>query len=636
MQAIGFGEWTLQPDSGELSRRGTTIRLQEQCLQVLLALLERPGQVVTRDELIARLWPHVVVDYETSLKSVIRKLRLALDDNAEQPRYIETLPRKGYRFIAASAPAAAQVQTEVTVPSTSSTRRYRARWMIATAALALAVILAITIAMRPVEPDHIRLGVLPFENLSPDPTNAFFADGLHEEVLATLANRATAIDVISRTTMLSYRAGGKSLSDIARELNLTHVLEGSVRRDSDALRVTVQLIDARKDDHVWSQTYDRHLGNTMTLQSQLAADVVAQLAHTLLAGGELLPSSNPAAYDVYLRALVAMQSLTQRSPPEDFARIDGWLSDAIGLDAAFAAAYAQRAQLYLLKYVLNLDLSDANREAARADIEAAKRLAGGAATVALARARFAGLFEGGPAKGLEALDIPAVAVSKEPNVLRWRAFYLCRVGRFEEGLATYRQAAALDPANASIFSVWERELWGLRRPAEALRVVQSYNEHGPGRLRIGDLEFAFTGNTVRLRRELTAPDAAIADDIRLLALFDLLRYEGRFAELIEVVTQTALDTVRLGGFRDYGAPGTGGKPIAELRGWAYLFNGDVSAAASEAQHMLAFIERQHVTSHDAWHTRMLAAQAALFSGHRQQAIAETRWRCNWLPIISRR
>lgn len=628
MQRIVFDDWTLIPASGELTRGGTSVRLQEQALQVLLALLERPGEVVTREELIARLWPNVVVDYESSLKSVVRKLRLALADDAEHPRYVETLPRKGYRFVGTLAVAAPSDS-----PARAEAHRLRAwrRPLIGALTAAAFALLGAVVHYGP-SSQRIRLGVMPLENLSPDPTNAFFADGLHEEIIGTLASRASDMDVISRTTMMSYRGELKAVADIARELSVTHVLEGSVRREGREVRVAVQLIEARTDRRLWSQSYDRELGNAMTLQSEVANAVAAQLAVKLAnRGGGLPPSRHPDAYDAYLKALLALRAVDQRTPTADFARIEQWLSDAIALDGSFAAAYVQRAQLRLSAYVQNHDVSEHNRNAARLDIETARRLAGDAVAVVQASSRYSALFEAGPDEAFAILDSPELAASREPAVLLWRAFFLLRAGRAEQGLAAYAQAAALDPGNPSIAGAWERELWALRRPAEALAVVRDFNERQPGSMRFGDLEFAFTGDTARLRADIEAASPRMAADSRLLALFDLFRYERRFAELDELLRGLHADTVRVGGFREYGAPGTGSKPVAELLGWAELLNDASAQAADEGRALLAFVASQTATPHNAWHLRMLAAEGALFLGDRARAVEDTRAALDMTP-----
>lgn len=620
MRQIIFGEWTLATESGELSRGGPPVRLQAQVLQVLLALLDRPGEVVTREELIARLWPQVVVDYDTSLKSIVRKLRMALLDDAERPRYIETLPRKGYRFIGTIvADGAAIAPAMATVPPTG--RRWSRMHWLGAAALAV-VALAATVAVLHPSEQPIRLAVMPFENLTSDPANAFFADSLHEEVVTALRGSSTEWDVVPRATMMSYRARTDPAA-AAVDLGATHVLEVSVRRDAENVRVNVSLTRAHDSRHLWTQTYDRVLRNSMTLQSEVAAAVAAQLAVKLSnRGGGLAPSAHPEAHDLFRRALAAMQSLDERTPAQTLDRAEEWLDRAIALDETFAAAYVRRAQLRISKYVLNHDVSDANREAALRDIERARSLAGDTVAVVQASSRHSALFVTGPDAAVAILDTLELAASREPDVLLWRGFFLCRAGRTKQGLEEYALAARLDPGNAAIVGSWERELWALRRPLEALDVVQAYNARQIATLDFGDLELAFTGRTERLRGELEASE--MAPDSRLVASFDLLRFERSFTKLAGLLAQFDGDAVRVGGFRDYGLPGTGEKPVAELEGWASLLLDQHAAAAAAGHEVLAFVDGQTLTLHNDWHLRMLQAEAALFAGDHERAVRHAR------------
>ena len=289
--AASFDGWVLLRDPLELLRDGKRSTLQDLPLQILELLSSRPGQLVTREELVAHLWPKGVVDFDAGINTAMRKLRAALGDDAAAPRYIETVPRQGYRFLVTAqrepAPAAA-------VTSVAATARRRWPWAPATVGVAVAIVIAIAIAMAwsvialrgssdPGAPaaQNYRLAVLPFENLSPDPANAFFADGMHEEILSSLANVAN-LEVISRTTMMQYRRTPKAVAEITKELRITHLLEGTVRREGALVRMTLQLIDARDDRHLWSRTFDRKLTDVMTLQSQVAAEIAGQLRRSLM------------------------------------------------------------------------------------------------------------------------------------------------------------------------------------------------------------------------------------------------------------------------------------------------------------------------------------------------------------------
>jgi DNA-binding winged helix-turn-helix (wHTH) protein len=250
-----FDDWTLYRAPLELFRGEQPVKLQEQPLQILEALVRKPGELVTREELTARLWPDTIVDFDASLNTAVRKLRAALAEDAEAPKYLETVPRQGYRFAGAlEGPAAAP---SIEAPPAAAPA-HRPPWrrtsvaLIALVGLAGAAALAFVLirstggaagANVGARPSIDRLAVLPFENLSPDPANAFFADGMHEELLSALGSRARKLEVISRTTMMTYRGRPTDVRALARDLGATHVLEGSVRREATpAMRCAISPI----------------------------------------------------------------------------------------------------------------------------------------------------------------------------------------------------------------------------------------------------------------------------------------------------------------------------------------------------------------------------------------------------------
>src|SRR6202140_1159672 len=252
-----FGLFEVDTRSGELRRQGSKVNLQEQPFQVLVLLLERHGDVVTREELNERLWPeNTFVDFERGLNKAINKLRVALRDDAEKPRFIETLPQHGYRFIA-PVENIAPVRDRV----------------------------------RPQHPPNIdSLAVLPLENLSGDPAQEYFSDGLTEELICAVA-RIASLRVISRTSVMPYKGSRKSLPAIAKELCVDAVVEGSVTRSDQKVRITVQLIYAPDDRHLWSGRYERELRDILQLQAEIAEDIASQI-HKLVVPGQ--PPSVPA------------------------------------------------------------------------------------------------------------------------------------------------------------------------------------------------------------------------------------------------------------------------------------------------------------------------------------------------------
>src|SRR6266704_4267357 len=224
---VRFGIFELDADAGELRKQGTRMKLQEQPLQMLQVLLQRPGEIVTREELQQKIWPSdTFVDFDHGLYNAIKRLREALGDDAEKPQYIETSPRRGYRFIGKS---------EAATPAPASRIQ--------------------------------SLAVLPLENLSRDPEQEYFAEGLTEALITTLA-KIGELRVISRTSAMQYKGVHKPLREIARELEVDTILEGTVLRVGRRVRITAQLIDAPKESHLWAESYDRELRDELSLQAE--------------------------------------------------------------------------------------------------------------------------------------------------------------------------------------------------------------------------------------------------------------------------------------------------------------------------------------------------------------------------------
>lgn len=290
---IHFGAFELDVHTGELHKDGLKIKLQGQPIQVLIALLEHPGEVVTREELRQRLWrSDTFVDFEHNLNSAVKRLREAVGDSAENPRFIETLPRHGYRFIAPVA--------EQTLPVHRSQMRIRALWI---AALAVVMMVALVVGLhmgdlrqrlfgRATSAPVTSLAVLPLENLSGSDEEEYFADGMTEELITELG-RIHALKVISRQSVMQYKGTNKPVPQIARELHVEALVQGSVLRADGRVRITVQLMRAVPEEHLWAQSYERDLGDVIALQGEVARDIANQIRVTLTpeeqAQGQVLP-----------------------------------------------------------------------------------------------------------------------------------------------------------------------------------------------------------------------------------------------------------------------------------------------------------------------------------------------------------
>jgi len=274
---VRFGTYEVSLQSGEVRKAGLRIRVQQQPMKLLEILLEHPGEVVTREELRSRVWPSESFgDFDQALNIAIGKLRSALGDSAESPRFIETLPKRGYRFIAdvsvvdTDARPKRQEPVGGELPATDPGHTIqgaglavvaeRRLWPTRRVIIALALVIIISLSIlsvwlfrsRATAPTGIRsIAVLPLENLSGDASQNYFADGMTDELITDLA-QISALRVISRTSVMAYKGARKPLLQIARELNVDAVIEGSVLRSGDQVRITAQLIEASTDKHLWS------------------------------------------------------------------------------------------------------------------------------------------------------------------------------------------------------------------------------------------------------------------------------------------------------------------------------------------------------------------------------------------------
>ena len=405
--ALRFGPYEADLRSAELRKNGQKIKIQEQPFQVLAMLLAQPGQMVTREELRKKLWAtDTFVDFEHGLNTAIRKVREALEDSAVTPHFIETLARRGYRFVAPvkRAPACAS------------------------------------------EAEIRSIAVLPLENLSGDQAQEYFADALTEELVTNLGKAGT-LRVISRTSVMHYKGSKKALPEIARELNVDAVVEGTVRRQGNRVRVTANLIHAATDCHLWAEAYEHDLKNMLAAQSDVTSAIAGDIRQKLTPEGErrvVAPSPhpvNPEAYDAYLRGRYYAQRLTR----EGVQKSSEFFGRAIQVDSLYAPAYAALADSYV-QASLNLGRQRENicaqgRECARRALALDPGLAEAHAAVAGVAFRFDWDWALAENEFEHALLL-------NPNLATVRESYgefLMRMGRCDESIAEYKRAQSLDP-----------------------------------------------------------------------------------------------------------------------------------------------------------------------------------------------
>ncbi len=361
---LRFEDFELDVRAGELRKGGVRMRLRGQPLQVLEILLERAGDVVTREELQSQIWPaDTFVDFDHSLHNAIARIREVLGDSAENPRYIETLPRRGYRYIGpvedAQAPPAAAEKTGNAgeVVSLAEPGKPQSRLSVVVRAAILCAVVALGLVAwaawrsahaKPAAASIHSLAVLPLSNLSGDPSEEFFSDGMTDQLITDLA-KVGSLRVISRTSVMQYKGTSKSLPEIARELNVDAIVEGSVIRSGQRVRVTAQLLEARTDRHIWAETYDRDLGDVLKLQGEVAGEIAQQVrAQITPAQQEQMGRAgavNPAAYDAYIQG--RLYFTTEYSKPASLMKAQHLFEDAIREDPNFALAYAGLADTYV-------------------------------------------------------------------------------------------------------------------------------------------------------------------------------------------------------------------------------------------------------------------------------------------------
>lgn len=404
-----FGPHETELRAGELRKHGVKIKLQEQPFQVLNALLERAGKVVTREELHQRLWSaDTFVDFEHGLNAAIARLREALCDTAANPRYIETIPRRGYRFLGKVERLGSQAASE----------------------------------------PRVMLAVLPFENLDAAPEQEYFADGMTEEMIAQLGRlNPSQLGVIARTSAMQYKHTAKGVDQIGQELSVDFVLEGSVRRAGERVRITSQLIRVSDQSHLWAESYDRTLEDVLAIQTDCAGRIAHSLALALLPSQRDAMSRaatrDTAAYEAYLQGRYYWNKRTEdgfRKAIENFER-------SIAQDSSFALAFVGLADVYNLLGLFSTLPPKQAYERARAAADQAltidPQLA--EAHTSLAHGRF--LYEWDWA-GAEQEFLLGLRLN--PNHVQshyWYAFFLAAMKRFDEAFDHMRQALALDPVS---------------------------------------------------------------------------------------------------------------------------------------------------------------------------------------------
>lgn len=440
-----FGAFEVDFLSGELRKGGVRIKLQDQPLEILRILLEKPGTVVTREDLQKRIWPaDTFVEFDHGLYTAITKLREALGDSSENPRFIETLPRRGYRFM---APVQGAEQTA---------RRFAWRGVAALAVslLALALGLGTYFARGRFWPrvkassGRAMLAVLPFQNLTGDPNQDYFSEGLTEEMITDLGRlNPGRLGVIARTSVMRFKDTREDVQQIGHVLGVDYVLEGAVRRQGDQVRITAQLIQVRDQTHLWAQSYDRELHNILAVQEDVARNVADEIKIEFPPQLHRLASTramNPDVHELYLKGRYFWNKRTEKDLKKGF----DYFQQAIEKDPVYAPAYVGLADSYLALatyWVLPQDEAfPMAKAAALRALQIDDALAEAHVSLAVVKAEYDWDFVGAEREFQKALLLnPNYSVAHQ-----WYAEdVLAPTGRFDEAIREMAQAQQLDPSS---------------------------------------------------------------------------------------------------------------------------------------------------------------------------------------------
>jgi TolB-like protein/DNA-binding winged helix-turn-helix (wHTH) protein/Flp pilus assembly protein TadD len=499
MQTIRFDVFEVDLRAGELRKHGVKIRLQEQPFLILQALLENPGQIVTREELQKRVWPgDTFVDFDHGLHAAVNRLRQALNDAADGPRFVETVARRGYRFIGqvhaptpSPLPLVSPINKEAAFPSWSPARK---SWIGPAAGFAVAATVAAALVFfnawglrnwlfgsRSVH----SLAVLPLDNLSADAKQDYFADGMTEDLITQLSKLGD-LKVISHTSVMRYKDSKEPLPQIARELNVDAVVEGAVQLSGNHVRITAQLVDGRSDQHIWADNYDRDLSDVLLLQSDVARDIAKQIDLRLTPQQQQRLANdahpvNPEAYQAYLLGRYYWNKRTA----DGLAQAGQYFQQAIQKDPNYAPAYSGLSDYFAFLTLIGgpeiLLPKQAMVQAKAAAVKAVQlddSSSEAHASMGHILHNYDWDFDGAEREFKRAIELnPNYAIAHH-----WYAHLLMQIGRTDESLAQARLATELDPLSPFINNGLARQYYLSRQYDKAIAQCQVILQMDPAYL----------------------------------------------------------------------------------------------------------------------------------------------------------
>jgi TolB-like protein/Flp pilus assembly protein TadD len=433
-QTIRFGAFELDLRARELRKEGTKIRLQEQPFQILTMLLEHPGEVVTREELRSRLWPSdTFVDFDHGLNKAINKLREALEDSVKNPHLIKTLAKRGYQFIGDLKCSPGRIES---------------------------------------------LLVLPLENLSRDPEQEYFADGLTEALITRLA-RISALRVLSRTTAMHYKGVRKPLPEIARELEIEGIVEGTVLRSGERVRICAQLIHAPTDAHLWAESYERDMRNILALQSEVAQAIAREVQVKLTPQEQAhlveMHPVDPEAYEAYLKGRYHWN----KRNAEDFGKAVRYFQQAIAKDPNYAIAYAGLADSLSIMGFWCLVPPDEGCGRAKGLALKALEMDPSLAEAHVSLAWATMLYDYDFSAAKKEFELAIELNPRFAQAHQWFGFYLATMGHYEESYTELKRAIRLDPCSSIIHWTSGFVYWRARQLDQAIQQHEKALELDP-------------------------------------------------------------------------------------------------------------------------------------------------------------
>jgi TolB-like protein/DNA-binding winged helix-turn-helix (wHTH) protein/Tfp pilus assembly protein PilF len=471
---LRFGPFELNLTSGELRKSGLTLRLRPQAARILALLVTRPGEIIRRDQLREEIWGRdVFVDYEHGLNLCIREIRAALDDDADKPRYIETLPRIGYRFLAHVEEVASQLDPTSSAelkngvlelnPHANQTAELQKKRTWGRLALPGGIVLMVLALTTPFAIQGLRerllhrissapiesIAVLPLENLSGDPEQQYFSDGMTDELITELA-KIHSLRVISRNSIMRYKGKSMPLPEIARELNVDAIVEGTVMRSGNQVRITAQLIAAPQDRHLWAEKYEGDLHDVLRLQDDVARDIATQVKAGLSSGERVqlaqMHTVNPQAYELLLRGRYEWDKRTKESLMKGLE----YFQQSARLDPNFAPAYVGIAESYgMLGNNYFMPPNDVYPQAKAAALKALE-LDPDLSEAHTALAEVINDYEWNWAEGEKEYKRAIELDANNANAHHWYAMSLSWVGRADESIKEIELARQLDPVSVRI------------------------------------------------------------------------------------------------------------------------------------------------------------------------------------------